>query len=495
MIRHENKWNEAAELAGTTLITSSGLAFDARIRRSEQVWKGGQQRALASSVANLSMASRSVNLLSSTADSRVLIEYYGGGLPIGRGFLHPADVVSLDRYVEVGISADSIRNLGGMQQVAIRLKSADGNEVHGLASGALSDAFIHGSETEMLGDAEIASYRNGLDPKCYNDTAQDSAIWMEGNTLKFATVFDQAGPIKIEFVSGGNVVATIDYTLTALPDFSDLINVLDTTLAEIPFQSQPPGLTLNSTGPQMAPMNLIGGLFRRNLVTKCMRSVYSTVKQHVVEGVAKLAPEAVEALKIAAIGGQGFVQGLWAGVKDDWSGLVNGVQLFGSMVTSPVETAASFARGFKELLELSFAQLSQIPKTLVKQFLDQATQDIAWAGPPNNFDLTVYTVTYTTGFITEKVGLAIITAGGSAAAQGVLQGANFAVKFTVIISKIRGAERLLNAVSVVTDKVKAVSAMKAKTFRKLSQFAEDKTHVAKIRQFVELRMTSCPVTP
>ena len=165
MIRHENKWNEAAELAGTTLITCSGLAFDARIRRSEQVWKGGQQRALASSVANLSLASRSVNLLSSTADSRVLIEYYGGGLPIGRGFLHPADVVSLDRYVEVGISADSIRNLGGMQQVAIRLKSADGNEVHGLASGALSDAFIHGSETEMLGDAEIASYRNGLDPK------------------------------------------------------------------------------------------------------------------------------------------------------------------------------------------------------------------------------------------------------------------------------------------------------------------------------------------
>lgn len=491
MIRHENQWHEAPELAGTTLITSNGLAFETKIPNAIQVWKGGQKRSLVSSVVNQSFASKYVYPKNPTSDSRLLIEYYGGGSPISAGFLLPADVVSLDRYVEVGISADSIRNLGGMQQVGIRLKSADGNEVHGLANGALSGAFIHGSENEMLSDTEIASYRNGLDPKCYNDTAQDSAIWMEGNTLKFATVFDQAGPIKIEFVSGGNVVATIDYTLTALPDFSDLINVLDTTLAEIPFQSQPPGLTLNSSGPQMAPMNLFGGLFRRNLVTKCMRSVYSTVKQHVVEGVAKLAPEAVEALKIAAIGGQGFVQGLWAGVKDDWSGLVDGVQLFGSMVTSPVETAGSFARGFKELLGLSFAQLSQIPQTLVKQFLDGATQDIAWAGPPNNFDLNIYTVTYTTGFITEKVGLAIITGGASAAAQGVLQGANFAVKFTAIISKIRGAERLLNAVSVVTDKVKALSAMKSKTFRKMTQFVENKTQVAAIRQYIEIRMRPC----
>jgi hypothetical protein len=405
--------------------------------------------------------------------------------------LLPVEVESLDRYVEVGVSADSISNLGGMQQVAIRFESADGNEVHGLASGALSDALIHGSEAEMLSDTEIASYQNGLDPKSYNDTAQDCAIWMEGTTLKIATVFNQAGPIKIRLMSGINVVASIDYTLTALPDFSELIDVLDTTLAEIPFQSQPPVLAMNSMGDQMAPMNILGGLLRRNLVTKCMRSVYTTVKQHVVDGVAKVTPAAVEALKIAAIGGQGFVQGLWAGVKDDWSGLVNGIQLFGSMITNPVETSASFARGFKELLGLSFEQFSQIPQTLVKQFFDQATQDIAWAGPPNNLDLTIYTVAYTTGFITEKVGLAIITAGGSVAAQGVLQGANFAVKFTAIISKIRRAERLLNAVSVVTDKVKAVSAMKAKTFRKLTQYVEDKTQVAVVRQYLEIRMRPC----
>lgn len=497
MIRHEGRWHEAADLQGVRMLTEGGIGLKNMPSTSVSVWKGGQTRTLAASVINENFTSRNVSPRGNTAAGDVLIEYYGAGVaPFSAGYLLPADVASLDRYVEVGISTDSIRALGGMDQVAIRLKSADGNEIHGITSGDLNDAIIHSSEAEMLSDSEIASYRTGhLDAKCYNDAAQDSAIWMEGNKLKFATVFNQAGPIKIEFVSGGNVVATIDYTLTPLEHFSDLIDVLDSTLAEIPFQTGPPVLALNAPAPQMAPMSFLGNLLRRNLVTKCMRSVYSTVKQHVVEGVAAVTPGAIEALKIAALGGQGFVQGLWAGVKDDYEGIVGGIQLFGSMITSPVETAGSFTRGFKELLGLSWAQLSQIPKNMAQQFMAQATQNIAWTGPVDNFDLSVYVVTYTTGFLTEKVGLAIITGGASAAASGIAQGANFAVKFTAIVSKIRtgiaGGEKLINAVSVVSNKVQALSAMKAKTFRKLSQYVDDKTQVAALRQYLELKMRPC----
>lgn len=492
MLRHENRWQEAVELGNIHMLTQSGIAIRGNNTANIQVWNSKDQwHGLASTVKNKDFASSYVNAADAADDGRILVGYYGPGSQSGSGFLISANVVSLDRYVEVSIPADAVKNLGGAEQFSIRFRSTSGTETHGLVNNTLSAAYVHDSEAQMLDDNEIATYGGSLNPKCYNDNHQDSAIWKDGNTLKFATTFDEAGPIQIEFVSAGNVVATIDYTLTTLSDFSDLINTLDDTLAEIPFGTGPPVLTFNPGEPQFGPMGFFGDLLRRNLVTKCMRAVYTTVKHHVVEGIAKVSPEAAQALKIASIGGQGFVLGLWAGVKDDYHGLLDGVELLGSMLINPIETAASFFRGFKELLGLSMEQLSQIPKTLVKQFLAQATQDISWAGPPNNFDLTVYTVAYTTGFITEKVGLVIITGGASAAAQGVLQGANFAAKFTAIISKIRAGERLLQAVSVVTDKVKALSAMKAKAFRQMSQYVGDRTGLANLRQHLEIRMRPC----
>jgi hypothetical protein len=490
MIRHENRWHEATELGDATHLTTDGIAFQARTPNAVQVWKGNKARSLVSSVINKSFTSLYAYPRRSTTDGRVLVNFFGSGNQFGDGFLIPADVASLDRYVQVGIPIEAVNNLGGIEQFAIRFKSASGSEIHGLVNNTLSTAHVHNSEEQMLDDDEIASYGGGLDPKCYNDDHQDSAIWQDGNTLKIATTFNEAGPIQIEFVSGESVIATIDYTLTPLSDFSSLIDTLDQTLGEISYGSGPPGGTLNASQTQFGGFGFLN-MARRNLVTKCMRAVYTSVKQHVVEGVAKVTAEATQALKIAAIGGEGFVRGLWAGVKDDYNGLVDGVQLFGSLITNPIETAASFHRGFQELLSLSMEELSQIPRTLVKQFLAEATEEIAWAGPPNNFDLAVYTVAYTTGFITEKVGLVIITGGFSAAAQGLAQGANFAVKFTSIISKIRVGDRLLETVTILTDKVKALGAMKAKTFRQMSQYVDDKAGLAALRQHLEIRMRPC----
>ena len=65
------------------------------------------------------------------------------------------------------------------------------------------------------------------------------------------------------------------------------------------------------------------------------------------------------------------------------------------------------------------------------------------------------------------------------------------MKFTAIISKIRAGQRLLEGVSILTDKVKALSAMKAKAFRQMSQYVGDRTGLAALRQHLEIRMRPC----
>lgn len=207
----------------------------------------------------------------------------------------------------------------------------------------------------------------------------------------------------------------------------------------------------------------------------------------------RVSQAAVRAVKIAAIGAQGFAQGLWAGVKDDIAGIVGIAQLFGSLLTNPIETAASFARGFKELLGLSWEDLKNIPKTMVNQFLDNAQTQIAWAEPQGDFDLGVYTIAYSSGFITEKVGLAILTGGASAAAGGIVQGANLAVKLTSVVSKIKSGAKLLKAITFASDKVKAVSAVKTRMFRRMSQYAQNKADVVNIRKYLENVIKPCPV--
>lgn len=92
MIRHENRWQEAQELAGTTLITRTGLAFDSKYSNAVQVWKSGQKRGLIASVSNQDFASKYVYPKNSTSDGRVLIEYFGVGIPISAGFLLPLDL-------------------------------------------------------------------------------------------------------------------------------------------------------------------------------------------------------------------------------------------------------------------------------------------------------------------------------------------------------------------------------------------------------------------
>jgi hypothetical protein len=412
--------------------------------------------------------------------------------------LLPVEVNSLDRYVEGRISLDSLEKIGGIDELSIQVVSKDGSEIHGSFDG-LSEAHIYESDDDITSDAEIAEYSGGnLDRKQYDDQSQDMVFWKEDGDLVFATTFDTVGEIKVQFVKDEELLVEFDYTLTAHAEFSELIDSLDEIFAGIPFPGVPPTILAaqqpSVSSLQVQRLGLFKKLFRRNLVTKCASAVFKKVKKHVVRGVVVATKAAIEAVKTNAVFAQGFVQGLWAGIKDDALAVWEGVQLFGSLLTNPVETCASFRRVFNELLGITWEQFKQVPKKLVDQFITDSQENIAWAGPENDLNLIVYIVGYSTGYITEKVGLAILTGGASAAAQGVAQGANFAAKFVKIIQAVRKVtpDRLLKATAIAADAVKAANATKTKLFRRMSQFATDKTGITKLRKHLETVIKACP---
>jgi hypothetical protein len=424
-----------------------------------------------------------------------------GGTAEKNGLMHPVVLVpyeinSLDRYLEVGIPMSAVRALGGVEAMKIQL--AGGGNLHGNVATPLSEALIYESEEGMLSDAEIANYGTQNDnPKAHEDEAQDVVFWREGEMLKFATTFDTAGPVVINFLANDVVVSSADYTLTEMTEFSALIDQLDYIIDGVrtgryldPSGGGALGLTAlrsldGSGGNQQSLMGF--GMWCRNLVTKCVKPAFNAARDHVFEGVAKVSPGAAEALKIVAIGAQGFVQGLWAGVMDDWNGMVEGFEFFTSLVSNPVEACASFARGFEQILHLTWEQIKSIPATMVKEFLAGAAEDIAWTGPVDNYDLTVYVINYTTGFFCEKVGLAALTGGATVA----LQGTNIAAKFTSVISKIRALQPVLDAIKMAENATKAVNAMKARTFRALSQYVPNRDGMTALRQYIELKMPHC----
>jgi hypothetical protein len=205
---------------------------------------------------------------------------------------------------------------------------------------------------------------------------------------------------------------------------------------------------------------------------------------------------AITAVKINVVFGQGFVLGLWAGVKEDALAVWDTVKVLYSLTTNPVETCASFRRAFDELLGITWEQFKQIPGKLIDQFIADSEANIAWTGP-TDLGLYYYIAGYSTGYITEKVGLAILTGGVSAAVSGAVQGANLAAKFVKIIQAVRGGTKLIDAAKVAADAVKAANAMKAKVFRYMSQFAKDKTGLTAMQNRLDIRIRSCqmPLNP
>jgi hypothetical protein len=416
--------------------------------------------------------------------------------------LIPVHVNGLDRYVEARIPFAALESLGGVGRLSLQFLGKDSGEIHGSFNG-LAGAHIYDDEEGIASDGEIADYAgDGLDSRQYDDAAQDTVFWRDGGDLVFATTFDEVNPILVQVSRDGEIVGEAPHNMTANAEFSELIDILDNTLAEIPFGNQPPVLLAAGEDVGETAEALRFGFFkkllRRNLVTKCAGAVFNKVKEHVVRGAVIAATAAIEAVKTNVIFGQGFVLGLWAGVKEDALAVWEGVKILYSLTTNPVETCASFRRAFNELLGITWDEFKQIPEKLIDQFIADSEAKIAWAGPSNDLNLYVYIAGYSTGYITEKVGLAILTGGASAAIGGVAQGANLAAKFVKIIQLVRkalpGAGKLIDAASVAADAVKAANATKTRLFRQMSQFTQDKAGISSLRKFLDDRVKACPAS-
>jgi hypothetical protein len=93
MIRSGGRWRETVEMGDATLVTKKGIAFRGRAPNAIQVWKSGSTaQTLNDTVLNKSFTGLYTYPIDSTADGSVLIEYYGAGGQIGRGFLVPVDI-------------------------------------------------------------------------------------------------------------------------------------------------------------------------------------------------------------------------------------------------------------------------------------------------------------------------------------------------------------------------------------------------------------------
>jgi hypothetical protein len=435
--------------------------------------------------------------------------------------LVPIKLNGLDRYVEGRIPMAAMEMIGGIERLSLQFVATDGSgEIHGSFNG-LSGAHIYDMEQEIgpdddhiASDSEIEAFPDGMDPRRYDDSAQDTVFWIENGEMVFATTFNNAVPIRIQVTKGGELLGSVEYKLTPHQECSDLIDSLDQVFEEIfkripppPVEpplllGQPPLLLalgdVLASSSQVSRFGFLDKLIKhRNLVTKSIGAAFNKVKEHVVRGAVIVAQASVEAVKTNLVFGQGFVLGLWAGVKEDAEAVWGTVKVVASLLTNPQETCASFRRAFNEMLGITWEQFKQIPEKLIEQFIADSEAKIAWAGP-GDLKLFYYIAGYSTGYITEKVGLAILTGGLSAAATGVAQGANLAAKFVKIIQVVRNASqtaaKLIDAAKVAADAVRAANAMKAKLFRYMSQFAKDKTGLTAMQNRLNLRIKSCQMS-
>jgi len=426
--------------------------------------------------------------------------------------LVPVHVNGLDRYVEARIPFAALESLGGVGRLSLQFLGKDNGEIHGSFNG-LAGAHIYAEEEEIASDGEIAAFPGGgLDPRQYDDAAQDTVFWRDGGDLVFATTFNEITPIVVQVERDGDVVGEASHTMTEHVEFSELIDILDEVLSQIQPDSQPPveppllgqpplllALGELTVSGQVSRFGFFDKVLKcRNLVTKCAGTVFKKVKEHVVRGAVIVTQAAIQAVKTNALFGQGFVLGLWAGVKEDALAVWDTVKVLYSLTTNPVETCASFRRAFNELLGISWEEFKQIPEKMVDQFIADSEAKIAWAGPDDDLNLYAYIAGYSTGYITEKVGLAILTGGASAAVSGAALGANLAAKFVKIIQLVRkalpGAGKLIDAASVAADAVKAANATKTRLFRQMSQFTQDKAGISSLRKFLDDRVKACPAS-
>lgn len=349
MIRHEGRWQEARELAGSMHITPRGTAFKYRASGGLDVWRGGRQQSLVSSVANKDFTSTYVELRGSTPDGRTLVYHFKGSEPSSSGYLVPTQLVSRDKFL-----AGSFEIPIGWDDLEMEFAASSGENLgkYGSLLGG-GGTKIYNSVTDILSDADISAGGQPTGQKVW--FVRDPA---NSRKINYYTCFNSAGLVEIKLYLNGSMtpVAAIPHTLVAAQDFADTIGYVDAWVKGTSFNwgggGDPP---LSIQSPPGGPQTFNGsGDGIDNLTRACLIPFFNVINQ--VEGLSAIA--------------KGLLDGAQGGVEDDWE--------FLQLIQQNVVLAGNWAyqQAFQELQKWKNDPLKRAAE--LKQMADRICEDMVF---------------------------------------------------------------------------------------------------------------------
>ena len=366
MIRHEDRWQEAIELAGASYISRKGLALK-QGQGGLQVWKGGDWSNFNVSVVNEDFSSSLVSIVGSTADGRVLLTH-SDSQTTGAGFIMSPELVSKDKFL-----AGSIQIPPGWEHLKMEFVGPDGEDL--------------GKYGDLLDGAETKIYNHVTDILGPGDGGQSSGqkVWFvrdpaNSRKISYYTCFNSVGEVQIKLYLGnsGVPVAVIPHTLVPAQDFAATIAYVDAWVKGTSFNwggGGGPPLSFNSTS---------GGI--DNLTRACLIPYFNVIDQ--VEGLGAVM--------------FGMLDGVKAGAEDDWEFLQligQGAVLAGNWASQqasaelqrwkddPLKRAAELKQLTDRLCEdVVFGALERISQTPVTW---ESVKERAWSAAAASLRLSV----------------------------------------------------------------------------------------------------------
>jgi hypothetical protein len=419
MLRHENHWHEAPELAGYTLITRNGLAIDARIPNALQVWKGGQKRSLASSVVNRNFSTSFIYPSNATAGGDVLINAYGVGVPPSAGFLVPVEMESKDRFLTGDLSTSSDL----IQSAHIQFHNTTSGETSGTYSlDGSGGTHIYPNQEEIFSEQELDGVVAGSIPPSSNKLVQDVVFWKDGAKVRFATTFSSLGTVEVRLTtSAGAAIATINHELTADANFSGLIDHLADRIDSIsgppvdPFTIMPEfngipddddgdplptvaGSPVAANSPPSPQAATSWTATTRNLLSKVLIPVRAAVDD--------INSSAEATYKISGGFVKGFVDGFCDGIKSDVAGVAELSVMALESATGDFTRAKAMYDGIKTLATMTSEERGTLFDAMLVKFVDKSTTSVPWDPAQMNqadeWGISAYISGYGGGFITEQ---------------------------------------------------------------------------------------------
>ena len=344
--------------------------------------------------------------------------------------LVPLEINSLDRFVRGSIDLDIVDTLfGGLEQFGIQIEAVDSGHVYGDIS--LSDAYIH-EEDFLNSDSEAAQ---SLAELPYESWQQNVIYYQKDSRLYFMTTVGQVDDLEIRLYKNGQSQATLDYSLTAITEVSNLIDELDRTFGQMPFANGgeiPPQYIVEAMGPEYddiepetsvgeplgepLPLNQLNegpfdSIAWRNLTTRCMEALFEELEKKIPIVGGQIAEASEVTLKRTVAYASGYLRGLWGGLKSDWDGIVE----LKDLLLHPVDTSKAIYEGFKELLGLNLDQWEQIAKHMFDSMISSAQQGLPWVYKGDNLADQLALIShihgYGAGFVSEQVLMVMVGAG------------------------------------------------------------------------------------